>query len=104
MRASRPWPDLRWLPRLKRPGSRLRVTDRDRCLRLSTTTIPRRLQPRLRRRHVLLEGHDVLGVLEREPDVVEPFEEPHAVGRRDVEFNVRAAWSADRLRLEIDRE
>src|SRR5262247_2033026 len=62
------------------------------------------LQPRLRRRHAFLKGLDVVAVLERHADVVEPFQEPRAVGGRDVELYVRSAWAADGLGLEIDRE
>ena len=62
------------------------------------------LQPRLRCRHALLPRDDLVGVLERQPDVVETFEQAHAVGRRDVERDVGAARAADGLRLQIDRE
>ena len=50
----------------------------------------RRLQPRLRGRHALLPGLDLVGVLERQPDVVEAFEQTRAVGGRDVEGDVAA--------------
>src|SRR5262245_7681277 len=58
---------------------------------LRSSAIARRLQPRLRRRHVLLECDDVLGVLEGEPDIVEAFKQTHAVGRRDIEGDIRPA-------------
>src|SRR4029453_17232729 len=62
------------------------------------------LQPRLRRRHALLEGADLVRVLEREADVVEAFEQAHAVGGRNVEGEHRAVRAADALGFEIDRE
>src|SRR4029077_6104476 len=43
-------------------------------------------------------------LLERQPDIVEAFDEPHAVGRRDVEGDIGAARPADALRHQIDRE
>ena len=49
------------------------------------------LQPRLRRRHAFLEGSDLVRVLEREADVVEAFEQAHAVGGRNVERDIGAA-------------
>src|SRR5262249_30234050 len=69
-----------------------------------STILPRGLQPRLRRRHALFPGLDLVSVPQRHPDIVEPFKEPCAIGRRDVERDVASARTADRLRLEIDRE
>ncbi len=42
--------------------------------------------------------------LRREPDIVETFEQAHAVGGRNLERDVGAARAADGLGLEIDRE
>src|ERR1700761_8839009 len=66
--------------------------------------VARGLQPGLRGGGALLPAYDIVHVLEREPDVVEAFEEPHAIGRRNIEGNVVAARSADALGLEIDGE
>ena len=41
------------------------------------------------RGHALLPRHDLVGVLERQADVVEAFEQAHAVGGRNVERDVR---------------
>src|SRR5581483_5399317 len=56
--------------------------------------VARGLQPGLRRGGALLPVHDLGHVLEREPDVVEALEEPHAIGGRNPERDVAAAPSA----------
>src|SRR5215208_1372895 len=68
------------------------------------STINRRLQPRLRSRHALFPYLDLICVLQRKPDVVEAFEQAHAVGGRHVEGEVGSPGSTDGLRFEIDRE
>ena len=40
---------------------------------------------------------DLVRVLERQPDVVEAFEQAHAVGGRNVERDIGAAGAADAL-------
>src|SRR5262245_54841853 len=70
----------------------------------SQPAVGRGLQPRLCRGDAFLEGLDLVGVLERHADVVEPFKQARAVGRRDVELDIRATGAADRLAFEIDRE
>src|ERR1051326_3068974 len=70
----------------------------------TSTPVARGLQPGLRRGGALLPACDLRHVLEREPDVVEAFKEPHAVGRRNLEGNIAAARPADALGLEIDGE
>ena len=66
--------------------------------------VARALQPGLFGRGALFPGGDLVVVLEGEPDIVEPFEQAHAVGGRDVEADVRPAGPADGLRHKIDRE
>src|SRR5262245_50145707 len=70
----------------------------------SSPRVDRLLQPGLRGGCLPLPGAQLVGVLEREADIVEAFQEPHAVGGRDVEPDVAAARAADGLRFEIDRE
>src|SRR6202035_3093502 len=78
------------------------------CVRSSRVSllaaVPRRLQPRLRRGGALLPLHDVVHLLERHPDIVEAFDEPHAVGRGDLKGDVGTARPADALRHQVDRE
>src|SRR6266508_844339 len=73
-------------------------------LQWSSPAVRRRLQPRLRRGHAFFESDDLVRMLERKPDVVETFEQAHAVGGRDVERNFGAVRAGDALRLQIDRE
>src|ERR1700730_4777105 len=54
----------------------------------ASPAVPRRLQPGLRRGGALLPFHNVVHLLERQPDIVEAFEQPRAVGRRDVESDI----------------
>src|SRR3977135_3888767 len=72
------------------------------CAALST--VARALQPGLFGGGALFPGGDLVRMLEREPDIVETFEQAHAVGGRDIEIDDRAAGAADGLRREIDRE
>ena len=61
----------------------------------ATAAVGRRLQPWLRRRHALFPTSDLVGVLEGQADIVETFEQAHAVGGRNVERDVGAAGPAD---------
>ena len=63
-----------------------------------------RLQPRLRRRGVAFPIRDVDFVLEREPDIVEAFEKPRAVGTWNIECDIGPARPADTLGHQIYRE
>src|SRR4029077_4432967 len=69
-----------------------------------SATVPRLLQPRLRSGGAPFPAHDLGHVLEREADIVQPFDEARAICGRDLESNVRTARPADALRDEIDRE
>src|ERR1700728_1543083 len=69
-----------------------------------SAAVPRGLYPRLRRRSALFPVHDVVHVLKRHPDVVEPFEQAHAVGGRNFKSNVGTARPADALGFEVDGE
>ena len=75
-----------------------------RLLSSSAATVHCGLQPGLVDRRLLLPAGDLVCVLEREADVVEAFEEAHAVGSRELERHIGAAGSADALRVEIDGE
>ena len=65
----------------------------------STSAVRRGLQPRPLVAGALFPGGDLGGMLEGEPDIVEAFEQAHAVGRRDLEGEIGAAGTADALRL-----
>src|SRR5882757_5981741 len=70
----------------------------------SPSRIRSRLQPRLLVAHAPLPGGDLLRMLEGKPDIVEAFDEAHAIGHGQVECDIRAARAADALGLQIDRE
>src|SRR5882672_12858133 len=71
---------------------------------LCVPAVRRALQPRLRGGDALFPSSDLVRMLEREPDIVEPLDEPHAVGARDVEGQLGTAGAADALGLQIDGE
>src|SRR5215475_7784286 len=73
-------------------------------LQRSKPAVDRGLQPRLVGGRALLPARDLVGVLEGQPDVVEAFEQAHAVGGRDIEADIGAAGAGDALGSKIDRE
>src|SRR5262249_57491787 len=70
----------------------------------SKPAVDRGLQPRLVGGRALFPARDLAGMLEGEPDVVEAFDEAHAVGGRDIEADIAAAGTGDALGPEIDRQ
>src|SRR5215472_6059088 len=70
----------------------------------SKPAVHRGLKPRLVGGRAVFPARDLVGVLEGEPDVVEAFEQAHAVGGRDIEADIRPAGAADALGSQIDRE
>src|SRR5262249_56448727 len=70
----------------------------------SKPAVDRGLQPRLVGGGALFPARDLVGVLEGEPDVVEAFEQTHAVGGRDIEADIAAAGTGDALGSKIDGE
>src|SRR5262249_39111376 len=73
-------------------------------LQRSKAAVDRGLQPRLAGGRALFPARDLVGVLEGQSDVVEAFEQTHAVGGRDIEGDIRPAGTADALGSKIDRE
>src|ERR1700728_1422777 len=67
-------------------------------------TVLRDLQPRLRGGGALFPLLDIAHLLERQPDIVEAFEKPRAVGSGNFKRHVGAARPADALGDEIDGE
>src|SRR5260370_1429634 len=57
----------------------------------------------MRARHAGLPGRDVRCMLEREPDIVETFDEARAIGARDLEGEIGTAQAADALGGQIAR-
>src|SRR5580704_1101441 len=62
------------------------------------------LEPGLCGGHALFESRDLRRMLEGEPDIVEAFDEAHAIGGRQLEGDVGTAGTADALGRQIDRE
>src|SRR5271166_2644546 len=66
--------------------------------------VRRRLQPWLFNRHSLFPAGVLVRMLEGEPDVIEPFDQPRLVGGRDLECDVATVRARDALDGQIDCE
>src|SRR4051794_30244765 len=73
-------------------------------LRASGPVVHGALQPRLVSGDAPFPARDLIGVLEREADIVETFEQAHAVGGGKIEGDIRTAGAGDALALEVARE
>src|ERR1700716_4284 len=73
-------------------------------LRRSGPAVRRRLQPRLVSGDAVFPAGYLIRMLEREGDIVEAFEQAHAIGGGNVEGDIGTAGTADALTLEIDGE